>query len=77
MVWRFVGWAKRSVPTVITASEPGGHEAIHLSSLTMDCFACARNDVGRRALMRLPLVADRAEMLIDAKHDQDEFRGDP
>jgi hypothetical protein len=24
----------------------------------------------------LTLVADRAEMLVDAKHDQDEFRGD-
>src|SRR3979490_1324357 len=27
-------------------------------------------------LMHLTLVADRAEMLVDAKHDQDEFRGD-
>jgi hypothetical protein len=24
----------------------------------------------------LALVADRAEMLVDAEHDQDEFRGD-
>jgi len=27
-------------------------------------------------LPHLPLIADRAEMLVDAEHDQDEFRGD-
>src|SRR5207253_11096407 len=29
-----------------------------------------------RTLPHLPLIADRAEMLIDAEDDQDEFRGD-
>jgi hypothetical protein len=28
------------------------------------------------ASARLALVADRAEVLVDAKYDQDEFRGD-
>jgi hypothetical protein len=27
-------------------------------------------------LAHLPLVADRAEVLVDAKHDQNEFGGD-
>ena len=30
----------------------------------------------RRLLMLLALVADRAQMLVDAKHDQHEFRAD-
>src|SRR5207248_7714811 len=29
-----------------------------------------------RTLPHLPLIADRAEMLVDAEDDQDEFRGD-
>src|SRR6266404_2104067 len=29
----------------------------------------------RKCSMPCPLVADGAEMLVDAKHDQDEFRG--
>src|ERR1700722_13531750 len=54
-----------------------------------DCLAQAADPSRRRARARLlrmtlnvwklmpgALVADRAEMLIDAKHDQDEFRGD-
>jgi hypothetical protein len=28
------------------------------------------------SLPHLPLIADRAEMLVDAEDDQDEFRGD-
>src|ERR1700728_3707769 len=54
-----------------------------------DCLAQAADPSRRRAKARLlrmtmnvwklmsgALVADRAEMLVDAKHDQDEFRGD-
>src|SRR6266850_1262229 len=40
----------------------------------MDCFASLAMTV--EGLSHLPLISDRAEMLVDAEDDQDEFRGD-
>ena len=48
---------------------------------TRGCPAMAGHDDLRQnenetRLIHLPLVADRAKMLVDAKHDQNEFRSD-
>jgi hypothetical protein len=53
--------------------------AIHASVAQKDVDARVKpgHDDGQMGSTRLALVADRAEMLVDAEHDQDEFRGDP
>ena len=42
---------------------------------TVGTLRFARPD-GAAGLPHLTLIADRAEMFVDAEHDQDEFRGD-
>jgi hypothetical protein len=50
--------------------------AHHLSTSTKWWARCG-TAYGAVETPHLPLIPDRAEMLVDAEDDQDEFRGDP
>jgi hypothetical protein len=52
--------------------------AHHLSASASDMVGTLRfaHPTAPAKLSHLPLIPDRAEMLVDAEHDQDEFRGD-
>src|SRR5882757_10362105 len=66
------GAKRRSNPFFLRAARWIGSRSLSSGAQSRDPLA---RNVGR-TLTHLPLVADRAEMLVDAEHDQDEFRGD-